>query len=781
MNILQIKNEILKREYAFLNDMQKEAVLTVNGPLLVLAGAGSGKTTVLINRISNILNFGNAFYDDNYVFTEDEEHILREYYKERDELLFDDVSRALNKDRVKPWEILAITFTNKAAKEIKERLEKVLGESSAMIWAQTFHSACTKILRREAEAIGYTSDFTIYDETDKKRMLTDIIKSMNLDEKKYDPKMFSSLISRAKDSLLTPRAYAISADGDVFKQKVAEVYSRYQKEMESNNAFDFDDIIVKAVELFEKNPEILSKYQNRFRYVLVDEYQDTNHAQYKLVHMLSSLHQNICVVGDDDQSIYKFRGATIKNILEFERDYEDAKTIRLEQNYRSTSNILNSANGLISRNRKRKGKTLWTNNHSTDPVFIRECQTGQDEAYFISKSILDGIDAGKKFSDFAILYRNHALSNAIEYSLKRMGIPYKMFSGLRFFDRAEVKDMLSYLCVINNANDTLRLKRIINNPPRKIGAKTIEMVEYLTNEYSMSFFEILKNSETITDLKRSASSLTAFSDMILSLKRDLEKLPLDEFYDSVCEKTGYITMLTQKGDPESLGKIENVRELKSSIIEYMERCEEPPSLSGFLEEISLFTDLDKDENQTDCVTMMTIHSSKGLEFENVFITGMENDIFPSSRSLEDPAEVEEERRLCYVAITRAKKNLTLSYSTNRLLYGQTRYYRPSMFLGEIPKEFTKSNTDVSKSSIKSSPSAPFFNKSATTISAFKKPAEPINVDLKTGDRISHKAFGEGLITSTKAMGGDLLLEIAFDKVGTKKLLAKTASSYISKI
>lgn len=787
-NFLTLKKQILENEFSHLNDMQKTAVLTTNGPLLILAGAGSGKTTVLINRIVNILNFGNAYFSDTEKELDlNDQNILNEYIKTKDVMLKPEVSRILKDSTVRPYELLAITFTNKAAKELKERLEVACGETSNQIWANTFHATCTKILRRYGERLGYQGAFTIYDEDDKKKVLLEIVRSLNLDDKKYDPRVISSMISRSKDNLESVNDFKSEAAGNFFKETVATIYAAYEKRMFQSNALDFDDIISKTVRLLEQNDDILEYYQDKFKYILVDEYQDTNHAQYKLIYLLAKKHKNLCVVGDDDQSIYKFRGATITNILEFEKDYSNAKTIRLEQNYRSTSNILNSANGLISKNQKRKGKKLWTDKESKQKVNVYRCENQDDEAKYIANKILTGIANGKKFSDFAILYRNHALSNSIENALKRQAIPYRIFSGLRFFDRAEVRDMLAYLWVINNTNDTHRLRRIINVPARKIGAKAIETALSIAYEKDLTAYEVIKSAFNYPELSRPSTAFLNFAGIIEGLKKSLEYLPLDEFYDQVVIQTGYADMLLDKGDQESKTRLENVYELKSSIIEYMTRCEDTPTLAGFLEEISLFTDLDKADESSDVVTMLTIHSSKGLEFNSVFICGLEDGIFPSFKSLEDPNEVEEERRLAYVAITRAKENLTLSCTDRRLLYGQTKHYKPSIFLSEIPDEYTDSN--ISKGQMRmlnservASQNSHLSNKNTSVGFSVgtKKPTAPVSFDFKAGDVISHKVFGKGMIVSTKPMGGDLLLEIAFDASGTKRLLAKTAASFISK-
>ncbi|MFI3114805.1 MAG: 3'-5' exonuclease [Clostridia bacterium] len=780
-----IVKDILNREFSHLNDVQKQAVFTTEGPLLILAGAGSGKTTVLINRIENILNYGDAYNQE----TPQNAEVLEQYLETFDENLKNDVRFCLNTKRVKPWEILAITFTNKAAKELKERLEKAIGENAKYIWAKTFHATCTRILRENAEVLGYSSSFTIYDETDKKRIITDILKTNNLDEKKFDPRVIGSAISRAKDSLTSSASYKKEVAGDYFKETIAEIYSQYEKRLYQSNAMDFDDIIAKTVLLFDKNEDVLLKYQEKFRYIMVDEYQDTNHAQYKLVYMLAQKHKNICVVGDDDQSIYKFRGATITNILEFEKDYTNAKTIRLEQNYRSTSNILTCANGLISKNTLRKGKKLWTEDETDKKVRIHRVENQEAEARYIAGKILAGVGQGLNFSDYAILYRNHALANAIENALKRQAVPYQIFGGHRFFDRAEVRDIIAYMWVINNVTDDLRLKRIVNTPARKITAKTIDLVEYLAVEDGLSIFGVMETTENYADLQRVSSALGNFVNIVRSLQDDLKTNSLDAWYDLLLQKTGYEDMLKAKAsDIEVQTRLENIYELKSSIVEYMVRAEdEEPSLSGFLEEISLFTELDRADDEQSAVTMLTIHSAKGLEFKNVFICGMEDGIFPSFRSLDDPAEIEEERRLAYVAVTRAKERLTLTCVESRLLYGQTKHYKPSIFITEIPEETTDSN--ISKGQIRvinnerqqNLQSKQTFSQNQNSISV-KPKVQTISVSYDVGEQISHNSFGKGMIASVKPMaGGDLLLEIAFEEKGTKRLLAKSASQFITKL
>ncbi len=791
-----VRSAILEREFEALNDRQREAVFHTEGPLLVLAGAGSGKTTVLINRIINILRFGRG-YSCEYApetATEDELLFLRNYLRQPTEENRMQAEMLCTVEPARPWQILAITFTNKAAKEIQLRLERALGEEFARnIWASTFHSACMRILRRDCESIGYDRSFTIYDTDDQKRVLTAIIKNKHLDEKMFDARGVASVISRAKDNLQTPRMFALEAGDDYYKATVAEIYKEYAKQMKESNAMDFDDIIMKTVQLLQGNPDILERYQRQFHYVLADEYQDTNHAQYVLTSLLAGGYENICVVGDDDQSIYKFRGATITNILEFEQQYKNAKTIRLEQNYRSTQNILNAANELIRNNAKRKGKELWTDNGDGTKIRVHRSDTQEGEAEYIAETILDGFSEGNRWSDYAILYRNHVLSNNIESAFKRNSIPYRIVSGLRFFDRAEVKDMLAYLWVILNPADDLRLKRIINVPARKIGNKTVDTASLLAAQNNTTLFDIVSHANDYPELSRASAALTKFATLIVDLQKMLEYLPLDEFYQQVIEHTGYLAALEAKGDAESQGRIENTMELKSNIAEYVER-EEEPTLAGFMEEVSLFTDIDRMDADADAVVMMTMHSAKGLEFPNVFLIGMEDGIFPNFRSMENEEDLEEERRLCYVAVTRAKKQLYLTCAERRMMYGQTRFSKPSQFLDELPKGCVDSNVIETrreaqeKMDLQVSPS--HQSKRAYDISGKAKNSRPkmrtasaasiAAMDLKPGDQVEHKAFGHGMITSCRPMGGDILLEITFDNVGTKRLMAKSAMQFMTK-
>lgn len=789
-----LRSAIIEREFESLNDRQREAVFHTEGPLLVLAGAGSGKTTVLIHRIINILRFGRG-YSCEFApedATEDDLLFLRDYLRHPTEENRMRAELLCAVQPARPWQIFAITFTNKAAKEIQQRLERAVGEDFARdIWASTFHSACVRILRRNCEAIGYDRSFTIYDADDQKRVLTAIIKGKKLDDKVFDVRTIASTIGRAKDNLQTPRMFELEAGDNYYQMTVAEIYKEYARQLKESNAMDFDDIIMKTVQLLQGNPDILEHYQRQFRYVLADEYQDTNHAQYVLISLLAGGYENICVVGDDDQSIYKFRGATITNILEFEQQYKNAKTIRLEQNYRSTQNILNAANELIRNNARRKGKELWTDNGDGAKIRFHRSETQEGEAEYIAETILDGFSEGNRWGDYAILYRNHVLSNNIESAFKRNSIPYRIVSGLRFFDRAEVKDMLAYLWVILNPADDLRLKRIINVPARKIGNKTVETAATLAEQHNTTLFDIVSHAGEYPELGRASAALTKFANLILDLQKMLEYMPLDEFYEQVMEHTGYLAALEAKGDSESQGRIENTMELKSNIAEYAQR-EENPTLGGFMEEVSLFTDIDRMDAEADAVVMMTMHSAKGLEFPNVFLVGMEEGIFPGFRAVEKEEDLEEERRLCYVAVTRAKKQLYLTCAERRMMYGRTQYSRPSRFLEEIPKDFVDSNIMETKREIlekqEFQPNPKFYSKRAHDISGNihtntatkKKPSSVAAVDLKPGDQVDHKAFGHGMITSCRPMGGDILLEVSFDKVGTKRLMAKSAMNFMTK-
>ena len=791
------RRSYIASQFASLNSMQREAVLTTEGPLLLLAGAGSGKTTVLINRIANLLRFGRGSDTNDIPDTVTEEDVLfleslcepvSELDRRRAELL-------CAVEPVNPWNIIAITFTNKAANELKSRLCDMLGEGAGDVWAMTFHSACCRILRREIERLGYTRSFTIYDTADSERVMKDIIRQMGLDDKTFPAKYVLTVISREKDKLVMPEdMQEHMEDANDFRMRhIAKAYRLYQAKLKENNALDFDDIIVKTVQLLQQFEEVRTYYQRKFRYVLVDEYQDTNHLQYLLTSLLAGGYENICVVGDDDQSIYRFRGATIENILDFEKQYRGSRVIRLEQNYRSTQSILNAANAVIAHNIGRKGKHLWTGNGTGEPITVYEAADEGQEANFIAGRILAG-SKGKNFRDYAILYRTNAQSNALEFALKRNGIPYRVIGGTRFFDRAEIKDMLSYLCVINNRTDDLRLRRIINNPPRGLGAKTIETAERLAAAEGKGLYHVVSDSDSYAPLQKSAGKLKVFADLIEGLDELLEEgMSLPDFYDAVLERTGYAAMLEGKLTEENKTRLENVRELKSSIHAYVENAE-IPTLAGFLEEIALYTDIEEYNDSDDAVVMMTMHSAKGLEFPHVFMVGLEDGLFPGMRSIGDYEEMEEERRLCYVAITRAKKNLTISYAKQRMLYGRTNAALPSRFLREIPEDLVERKGGYVQSSRYGAYSASPYSSASTyrtpqpaptktpSYSAYSAPAPKASyLELNKGDMVEHTAFGKGMVLSVIKMGGDALLEIAFDNIGTKKVMAKTASAHMKKL
>ena len=772
-------------QFQKLNDMQKEAVATTEGPLLLLAGAGSGKTTVLINRIANLIRFGRGSDSNEVPDTVTEEDVVFLESLQEPVLDFDrhraDYLCAL--DAVSPWNIIAITFTNKAANELKDRLTDMLGPEGQDVWAMTFHSACCRILRRDIERLGYSRDFTIYDAADSERVMKDIIKDMGLDDKTFPAKYVLTIISRYKDKMISASQLMeqVEADNDIRMLHIARAYQKYQTRLKENNALDFDDIIFQTVLLLQEHEDVRTFYQRKFRYVLVDEYQDTNHAQYLLASLLAGGYENICVVGDDDQSIYRFRGATIENILNFEKQYHGSRIIRLEQNYRSTQAILNAANAVIANNIGRKGKRLWTANGQGKPITVYEANDEGAEANYVAGQIIS-LSKGKNFKNFVVLYRTNAQSNAMEFAFKRNGIPYRVFGGMRFFDRAEVKDMLAYLCVINNRADDLRLHRIINNPPRGLGAKTIETADRLAQAEGCGLYQVISDPYSYGPLEKAAGKLLQFTVLIEELAQLLEEgIPLPEFYDQVMEKTGYISMLECKPTEENKTRLENIRELKSSINAYVQNAE-VPTLAGFLEEIALYTDLETYNEGDDAVVMMTIHSAKGLEFPHVFLVGFEDGLFPGMRAIGDREEMEEERRLCYVAITRAKENLTITYAKQRMLYGRTNAALSSRFLREIPEDVTVRKGGYQTASVYYSTPTPRPQQSYKSAYSYESAtAKTVSIELNKGDMVQHTAFGRGMVLSVVKMGGDALLEIAFDQIGTKKLMAKTASAHLKKL
>ena len=791
---LAARRGIIARRFKTLNDMQRRAVLTTQGPLLLLAGAGSGKTTVLIHRIANLMTFGRASDSEEIPQNISPEDVafLEGYLSNPDEENAPRAQTLCALEPAKPWSIIAITFTNKAANELKDRLAKMLGDDAADVWAMTFHSACCRILRRDIDRLGYTGSFTIYDSQDSERVMKDVIRDMQLDEKSFPPRMLLNLISRAKDQMQSPEEFAKTAavSGDYRMERAATAYELYETRLQEANALDFDDIILRTVELLQQFEDVRSYYQRKFRYVLIDEYQDTNHLQYLLASLLAGGYENICVVGDDDQSIYRFRGATIENILSFEEQYPAAQVIRLEQNYRSTKAILKAANAVISHNRGRKGKTLWTENPSGNKIKIRQTGSESDEAAFVASQIFR-LSQGKSFANIAVLYRTNAQSNALEYAFQRNGIPYRIIGGMRFFDRAEVKDMLAYLCLINNRSDDLRLRRIINLPPRGIGAKTLETVNRLAAAEEMCLYSVVADAANYGPLEKVAGKLTAFSQLIEDLAELQDTLSLPDFYEEVLQRTGYQAMLEAKDDLESRTRLENVRELKSSIISYVENTDDP-SLSGFLEEIALYTDLEQYDQGAEAVVLMTMHSAKGLEFDHVFLVGLEEGLFPSSRATTSAEELEEERRLCYVAITRAKLTLTITYARQRMLYGHTTYGRPSRFLSEIPPDCVDAPApkpqpayEPQRSSLygdydRYTPASGQRREKRREYSSLGAKPQGAKVQFAKGDMVVHRAFGRGMVLSVLPMGNDALLEIAFDEIGTKRLMANTAGAHMTK-
>ncbi|MBQ1507737.1 MAG: UvrD-helicase domain-containing protein [Ruminococcus sp.] len=743
-----MNQEEIKQNFSHMNKMQREAVFATEGPLLILAGAGSGKTTVLVNRIAYILQCGLC----------------------------------------RPWNILAITFTNKAAGELKERICSAVPEGGADIWAATFHSTCARILRRYGDRIGYSGHFTVYATDDQKKLCKDIMKQLNYDEKILPVKSVLSEISKAKDKLLTPEELLKNAGYDSRKASIAKVYELYQAKLKTSDAMDFDDLLCNAVRLFEQCPEILEYYQNQFKYIMVDEYQDTNKVQYKFVSMLAAKNGNICVVGDDDQSIYKFRGATIENILSFEKTFKGAQVIRLEQNYRSTENILNAANGVIANNAVRKGKTLWTENPKGDKITVRTCESEREEASFIAQTILDGVAKGGSFSDYAVLYRTNAQSNAIEQALSRSGVPHRIIGGHRFYDREEIRDMVAYLQVINNPHDDVRLSRIINVPKRGIGARSVTVAAEIAAGLGESIYTVIKEADSYPQLSRAAAKLRAFAQLIDGFVEAEESgdYSLAELYNLIIEHTGYEAYLKAEKENADV-RIENIEELSSNIIKFEEDYGEEASLSAFLEEISLQTDIDNYDSEADCCVMMTLHSAKGLEFPTVFIAGMEDGVFPSIASIMNPEEVDEERRLAYVGITRAKKKLYLTKTRSRMLFGSTSFNKASRFVNEIPQNLLEYTGEERKSfsgsasagfqpsrygtPVQINPTAPGAKVASSRAAAFVKPAVKSGVVYKVGDSVFHKVFGRGMVMKAEKMGSDTMLEIAFDKAGTKTLMA----------
>ncbi len=769
------RRRVIEHSFERLNPMQREAVMATEGPLLILAGAGSGKTTVLINRVANLLKYGRASDSDEVPAdaTEADLAVLEAGPSPEAERL-----AAL--DPVEPWRIIAITFTNKAADELKNRLAGMLGGKAEDIWARTFHSACVRILRRHADLLGYPKSFTIYDTSDQLSVMKAVLRGLDLDDKVYPPRSMLAAIDKARNELLSPELYAAKygQSGDPRQRKLCEIYKDYAARLFSAGAMDFDDLLYNTVRLFKERPDVLERYQEQFKYVLIDEYQDTNNLQYELARELAGGWGNICVVGDDDQSIYKFRGATIENILSFEKQYKGCRTIRLEQNYRSTGHILDAANAVIAHNTERKGKTLWTDAGMGDKLTLYTAQNEDDEAQFVAARILARRGSGGNFRDCAVLYRMNAQSNRLEFAFKRNAIPYRVVGGMRFFDRAEIKDMLAYLTVIQSPADDLRLARIINTPQRGIGERTVEAARRIAAAEGLSLSEVIARANEYDELKRAAAKLVQFSDLMAGLRREAAALPVDQLYDLVLEATGYEKQLREKGGDENLARIENIAELKTNILGYMKETGDA-SLSGFLDEVALYTDLDSYSADADCVVMMTMHSAKGLEFPEVFVVGMEEGLFPGARCIGDDAEMEEERRLCYVALTRARQKLYLTCARQRMIFGRTAMNLPSRFVDEIPEDdlertgFTPEKQREWRPRRKLPPEP---CRHAAAPPAHPQPA----VKFAVGDRVSHTAFGEGVISKMTPMGGDALIEIDFNGTA-KRLMLRAASQHMKKV
>lgn len=777
---LAAKRALFDLLYADLNDRQRSAVYTVNGPLLVLAGAGSGKTTVLVRRIAHLIRFGNAYADETVppFVSEEDLAAMQKAAREEDKAFAEEFLPRLAVDPVKPWQVLSITFTNKAAGEMKTRLAAFLGEETGeMIWAGTFHSICLRILRKYGDRVGLSGNFTIFDSDDTKRAVGECIKNLELDEKVFSPRAVMTLISRYKDQLLTPDDMAADGVKDYRLGKAAVVYREYANLLAQTNAVDFDDIIFKTVRLLQEDEEVRSEYQRRFRYVCIDEYQDTNKAQFELARLLSGGSGNLMVVGDDDQSIYRFRGATIENILQFDRDYENAAVVKLEQNYRSTQNILTAANGVIAHNEGRHAKKLWCAAGDGEKVTLKRLDTQVEEGRYIVNKIESMMTAGgRRYSDFAILYRMNAQSNSLEKTFAKSGLPYRILGGTRFYERKEIKDIIAYLCVVNNRRDDTRLRRIINEPKRKIGQTTIDAIANIAASEGKSMFEIMREAAKWPAIARSAAKLGEFCDLIDELERIGNEQGLPDLFEQTIERSGYKDMLLSLGITE-IDRYENVRELVSNAVEYASNHEDA-TLSGFLEDVALVSDIDNYDSTADAVVMMTVHSAKGLEFPVVFLPGLEDGIFPGLQSKADPAEYEEERRLAYVAITRAKEKLYITHTRARMLFGRTQYNPVSEFVGEIPKEVLQDETEQRQYPTQERMRRPVPEGG---ISMPRRGAAPAPTAIKAqqvafgiGESVTHPIYGRGDILSCTDMGGDRLYEIAFDSVGTKKLMASFA-------
>lgn len=782
---IALKRSAFETYFRGLNAQQRQAVFSVTGPVLVLAGAGSGKTTAIIQRIVNMIYFGDGYMQADAYLSAEDTAWLQEYREGTVPADLERMREILAVCPIRPWNILAITFTNKAAGEMRARLASTLGEEMAgQVNASTFHSACVRILRRSIALLGYGNDFVIYDTDDAKRLMKNCLAENNVSEKQFPPRTVIQEISRAKDAMVSPEQMQEDSAGDYRKMMIAKLYAAYQRHLQESNALDFDDIIYLTVELFQKHPEELEKYQDRYRYVLVDEYQDTNHAQYQLVSLLTRQNKNLCVVGDDDQSIYRFRGATIENILGFEAEFPNCSVIRLEQNYRSTQTILDAANSVIANNEGRKEKHLWTELGTGDKIVWYQADDEADEAAYVVESIQKSVKNGSTYGENAILYRMNAQSNALERVLIRKDIPYRIYGGTRFYDRKEIRDMIAYMSIVENPSDIVRFGRIVNEPKRGIGDATVALIENITSDLHVSPLEVMQNVDDYPVLSKKAQALKKFAQMWTDLQNASLKMTLEEFLDYLLDKTGYRTAMQALGEEGEL-RLENIEELKSSMHTYEESAEEA-TLSGFLEEISLYTDVDKYEPDQDVVMLMTVHSAKGLEFSNVYLVGMEQGVFPGMRSMDAKDDVEEERRLAYVALTRAKKHLTISTTSSRMLFGMTMRNLPSQFLKEIDSSLIaveKKQRPFGQKAVSRAPEPvqSMFLQRQMTSQKSAKSSPSGTIDLRVGDRIRHKTFGEGTILSMEKMGNDTMLEIGFDLVGTKKIMANFARSKFQKL
>ena len=779
---IELKRAALNHYFQNLNTPQQQAAFHVNGPVLVLAGAGSGKTTAMIHRIVQMIHFGDGWVQANASITKEDAAYLKDYIADKQPADLERLCSILAVQPIQPWHILAITFTNKAANELRSRLLQAIGEECAsMLHASTFHSACVRILRRSISKLGYDSNFTIYDTDDSQRLMKSCIADADVSEKQFPPRAVLTEISLAKDRMCSPEYFCIEAGSDYRKMVIGKLYKEYQNRLKSANALDFDDLIYKTVELLESFPEELEYYQNRFRYIMVDEYQDTNHAQIRLVQLLSQKHQNLCVVGDDDQSIYRFRGATIENILNFEKQFQNAVVIRLEQNYRSTKTILEAANDVIAHNAGRKEKTLWTDLEDGKKIIWYKAVDETDESRFVAEKIAKEVQNGASYQDFAVLYRMNAQSNNIERMFVKEKIPYHIYGGTRFYDRKEIKDVLAYMTILYNPFDMVRFKRIVNEPKRGIGDATMEMLENITRDLGISPIDVMRDSETYPVLSKKVAHLKKFALMVDELTDAVKTMQLDEFFDLLLQKTGYADYLKNMGEEGKI-RLENVQELKSNILKYMKESE-LPSLENFLEEVSLYADAEQTETTPDTVSMMTIHAAKGLEFKTVFLIGMEENIFPSARSINslDENDLEEERRLAYVAITRAKKQLCVSTTDRRMLFGMTTSNPRSRFLGEIQGDCmeqvqSKKNVAAGTRKVEMVQSISLQQQLASRRNHHPQKTAAKSVNYSVGARVRHKIFGEGTILSVTDMANDSMLEIGFDQVGTKKVMANFESS-----